>query len=94
MKTCNLKDIAMKCGVGEGAILNFIKYCIETGKEIPGPIPYQRSYYTYDEESANKIAEMFKNKKRGEMAEYNYKHNWGKKYRSKYTRSDIKQDDM
>lgn len=88
MKTYKLKDIANICNVGEGAILNFIKYCVETGKDIPNPIPYQRSYYTYDAEAANKIVEMFKNKKRGEMAEYNYKHNWGSKYRDKYKRKD------
>ena len=87
MKVYNLKDIAKECGVKEGSILSYIKYCIETKKDIPSPIPYQRSYYVYDEKSAKKIAEMFKNKKRGEMAEYNYKHNWGRKYRSKYARS-------
>ena len=85
-KKFTLKDIAEMCNVGEGAILAFIKYRIETGQSVPNPIPYQRSYYVYNENNAKMIADMFKNKKRGEMAEYNYKHNWGSKFRSKHPR--------
>lgn len=87
MNKYSLKDIAAECGVGEGAILAYIKYRIESGLEVPNPIPYQRSYYVYDEEGAKTIIELFKNKKRGEMAEYNYKHNWGKDYRAKHPRT-------
>ena len=86
MKTYGLEDIGKMCGVKGGSISNFIKYCIEVGRDVPNPIPYQKNYYTYDEESALKIAEMFKNKKRGEMADFNYRHNWGSKFRDKYKR--------
>lgn len=62
MNKYSLKDIAAECGVGEGAILAYIKYRIESGLEVPNPIPYQRSYYVYDEEGAKTIIELFKNK--------------------------------
>ena len=37
-KKFTLKDIAEMCNVGEGAILAFIKYRIETGQSVPNPI--------------------------------------------------------
>lgn len=89
MMKYDLQEIAHECGVAKGTILAFIKYHIEKGTEMPTPIPYQRSYYVYDEEGANKIIEMFKNKKRGEMADYNYRHNYGKSFREKYPRKHI-----
>jgi hypothetical protein len=78
--------IAEKCGVRKSTIVSYIKYCAEYGIEIPQPIPYQSSKYVFTKEDADTITEMFKNKKRGEMAEYNYKHCWGKKIREKYPR--------
>lgn len=86
MKTYNLKDMAKECGVGEGTILAFIKYRIEYNLPVPNPIPYQKNYYVYEEKDAKEIMELFRNKKHGEMAEYNYKHNWGKSYREKNKR--------
>ena len=79
--------IATQCGVKRGSIVSYVKYRAEAGIEIPQPIPYQSSKYVYTEDDANKIIEMFRNKKRGEMAEYNYKHCWGKKIREKYPRN-------
>lgn len=87
MEKFTIKDIAERCGVKPCAVLSFIKYCLEVGKEIPSPIPYQRQYYVYTSDDANTIIDMFKNKKRGEMAEYNYKHNWGKGYQAKYPKN-------
>ena len=84
--TYDVNYIAEQCGVKKGSIVSYIKYCAETGIEIPTPIPYQSSKYVYRKEDADIIAEMFRNKKRGEMAEYNYKHCWGKKIRDKYPR--------
>ena len=78
--------IAEKCGVRKSTIVSYIKYCAEYGIKIPQPIPYQSSKYVFTKEDADTIIEMFKNKKRGEMAEYNYKHCWGKKIREKYPR--------
>lgn len=79
------KDIAKKCNVREESIITFIKFCKETNyAEIPDPIPYERSKYTYTREDAATIIDLFVNKPRGVMAEYNYKHNWGAKYRDKY----------
>lgn len=79
------KAIANKCDVKEGTIIAFIKFCKETNyTKIPDPIPYEKSKYTYTKEDAAKIIELFVNKPRGVMAEYNYKHNWGAKYRDKY----------
>lgn len=83
----DINYIADKCNVKKGSIISYIKYCFEYGISIPEPIPYQSTKYTYTKENADKIAEMFKNKKRGEMAEYNYKHSWGKKIREKYPRN-------
>lgn len=79
--------IASACGVYKNSIINYIKYCVEYGIEVPQPIPYQSSKYIFTKEDADKIIEMFKNKKHGEMAEYNYKHCWGKKIRDKYPRN-------
>lgn len=81
-----LDDIAKRCNVKSGAIRSFIKYCIETKKELPAPIPYQRQHYTYTKENAETIIKMFKSKKRGEMAEFNYRYSWGKAFQSKYPR--------
>ena len=66
--------IAEQCGVKRGSIVSYVKYCSEAGIEIPQPIPYQSSKYVYSKQDADKIIEMFRNKKRGEMAQYNYKH--------------------
>ena len=85
----DINYIAEKCGVKKNSIISYIKYCILYGIEIPQPIPYQSSKYVYNIEDADKIADMFKNKKRGEMAEYNYKYSWGKKIREKYPRNSV-----
>lgn len=86
-KIYDVNYIAEQCGVKKGSIVSYVKYCAESGIEIPQPIPYQSSKYVYSKQDADIIAEMFKNKKRGEMAEYNYKHCWGKKIREKYPRN-------
>ena len=78
------KDIAMECGVKEQTIVSFIKYRMESGLEVPDPIPYSTPKYTYTKDNAIKIATLFKTKKRGEMSDYNYKHNYGKAFREKY----------
>lgn len=79
------KTIAKECGVREESIIMFIKFCKETNyAEIPDPIPYKKSKYTYSIEDARIIKELFLNKPRGAMAEFNYKYNWGSKYRNKY----------
>ena len=57
------------------------------GSLINNPILLADSKYIFTKEDADKIIEMFKNKKHGEMAEYNYKHCWGKKIRDKYPRN-------
>ena len=86
-KIYDVNYIAEQCGVKRGSIVSYVKYCAEEGINIPKPIPYQSSKYVYTKQDADTIAEMFKNKKRGEMAEYNYKHCWGKKIRDKYPRN-------
>lgn len=86
-KLVDVNYIADLCRVKRGSIVSYIKYCAESGIEIPNPVPYQSSKYVYTIEDAKTIAEMFRNKKRGEMAEYNYKHCWGKKIREKYPRN-------
>ena len=86
-KLVDVNYIADLCEVKRGSIVSYIKYCAESGIEIPNPVPYQSSKYVYTIEDAKTIAEMFRNKKRGEMAEYNYKHCWGKKIREKYPRN-------
>lgn len=83
-QTYDLEYIAKQCNVKSGAIRAYIKYCVEYGIEIPSPIPYSKTIYTYTKENADKIAQMFKNKKRGEMAQYNYDHNWGAGYRNRH----------
>lgn len=83
-KNYTLEDIGKECGVKAGTILEFIKYKIEKGDEMPAPIPYQRQVYVYTEMDALFIINEFKNKKYGEMAEYSYKRNYGKKFREKY----------
>lgn len=87
MEKYDVNYIAEQCGVKRGSIVSYLKYCALSGIEVPQPIPYQSSKYVYTKQDADKIAEMFKNKKRGEMAEYNYKHCWGKKIREKYPRN-------
>lgn len=83
------KQIAERCNVREGTIISFIKFCKETGyAEIPNPIPYEKSKYTYNREDAATIIRLFVDKPRGVMADYNYKHNWGATYRSKYKKVD------
>ena len=74
MDKYNVDYIAEQCGVKKGSIVSYLKYCALSGIEVPQPIPYQSSKYVYTKQDADKIAEMFKNKKRGEMAEYNYKY--------------------
>ena len=81
-----LEDIAKECGVQKDAILAFIKYRIEYNMPVPQPEPYQSSKYVYSDESAKEIIELFKNKKYGEMSEYNYNHRYGKAFREKHKR--------
>ena len=73
-----LEDIAKECEVQKDAILAFIKYRIEYNMPVPK--------YVYSDESAKEIIELFKNKKYGEMSEYNYNHRYGKAFREKYKR--------
>ena len=87
MDKYDIDYIAEQCGVKRGSIVSYLKYCALSGIDVPQPIPYQSSKYVYTKQDADKIAEMFKNKKRGEMAEYNYKYCWGKKIREKYPRN-------
>lgn len=87
-----LEDIAKECGVKKDAILAFIKYRIEYNMPVPQPEPYQKSKYVYSEESAKDIINLFKNKKYGEMSDYNYKHRYGKAFREKYKRDKNKQN--
>ena len=87
MEKYTAKDIGRECGVGEGAIIAFLKYRIEYGLEVPSPIPYEKSKYTFTKEDARTIANLFKTRKKGEMAEYNYNHNYGKAFREKYKRN-------
>ena len=84
MKYYTAKDIAVECGVREQTIVSFIKYRMESNLEVPDPIPYQKPKYTYTREDATVIATLFKTKKRGEMSDYNYRHNYGKAFREKY----------
>lgn len=84
-KLFTAKDIAVDCDVTENTIIHFIKFCNTTGYiELPDPVPYAKSKYTYTELDSIYIIKMFKNKKRGAMAEYNLKHKWGAKVRKKY----------
>lgn len=79
------KTIADECKVNEESIIKFIRFCKKTKfAELPDPIPYERSKYTYTKEDAEIIKNLFINKPRGAMAEFNYIHNWGSKYRQKY----------
>ena len=87
-----LEDIAKQCNVKKDAILEFIKYRIESGMEVPQPEPYQKSKYVYNKENADKIVDLFKNKKYGEMSDYHYKHRYGKAFREKYKRDKKKSE--
>lgn len=84
MEKYTAEDISKECGVSGGAIIAFLKYRIEYGLEVPSPIPYEKSKYTFTKEDAQTIATLFKTRKKGEMSEYNYRHNYGKSFREKY----------
>lgn len=91
MEIYSLEDMGKECGVKGGTILAYIKYCVTYNIDIPSPIPYakfkfpnDKSEYIYEKSDAMIIISMFKNKKRGEMAEYNYINNYGKSFREKY----------
>lgn len=87
MKIYTANDIALECGVKEQAIVSFIKYRMESNLDIPNPIPYSKKKYSYTREDATTIANLFKTKERGEMSEYNYKHNYGAAFRNKYKKA-------
>lgn len=46
-KLVDVNYIADLCGVKRGSIVSYIKYCAESGIEIPNPVPYQSSKYVY-----------------------------------------------
>ena len=56
----DINYIAANCKVRSSSVVSYIKYCVEYGIEIPQPIPYQSSKYTYTKEDADKIIEMIK----------------------------------
>lgn len=87
MEKYTAEDIGRECGVSAGAIIAFLKYRIEYGLDVPSPLPYEKAKYTFTKEDAMTIANLFKTRKKGEMAEYNYNHNYGKAFREKYKRS-------
>lgn len=91
MEIYGLEDMGKECGVHGGTVLAYIKYCVMYNIDVPAPIPYAKfkyadykSEYVYKKDDALIIIEMFKNKKRGEMSEYNYINNYGKAFREKY----------
>lgn len=84
MKTYTTKDIALECNVTEASIIAFLKYRRESNLPIPSTIAYSKPKYNYTKKDANLIIKLFKSKKRGEMAKYNYKYNWGSAYREKH----------
>lgn len=84
MKTYTSKYISEQCGVSEASIIAFLKYRRESNLPIPNTIAYSKPKYSYTKKDANLIIKLFKSKKRGEMAKYNYKYNWGSAYREKH----------
>lgn len=72
-----IKDISVSLGVGRDTVRRFINYCEETkAYTLPEPIRGPYNAYIYTKESAEEVMYLFKNKKHGEMAQYNIEH-WG-----------------
>lgn len=81
-----ITDMSKQLKVGRDSLRRFINYCEETqAYTLPEHIRGPYNAYIYTKEDSEVVMNLFKNKKHGEMAEYNIKHWGGTKRKRKIT---------